>query len=121
MSERLPALVEDYLASLARENVSTHTLRNYGTDLTQWMEYMTPPGGEPPAAEEIESLAVREWLAHMYDRNLETVTIRRRLAALRSFFEWLERRGIVRKNVARLVRTPKAPTTLPVVPTAEMT
>jgi integrase/recombinase XerC len=121
MPDNLPSLVHEYLRSLARENASAHTLRNYGADLAQWLAYMTPPDGAPPAPDTIDTLAVREWLGHMYDRNLETVTIRRRLAALRSFFAWLERKGVVRKNVARLVRTPKAPQTLPVVPTAEMT
>jgi integrase/recombinase XerC len=121
MPEPLPALVNEYLASLTRENASEHTLRNYGADLAQWIEYMTPPNGEPPPVEAIDVLSIREWLGHMYDRSLEPTTIRRRLAAVRSFFTWMERRGIVRKNVARLVRTPKAPQMLPVVPTMEVT
>lgn len=121
MSESLDGLIEQYLASLRRENASEHTLRNYGADLGQWKDYMTPPGGSAPPVQEIDPLAIREWLGHMYERNLEAVTIRRRLASLRSFFVWLQRMGVVQKNVARLVRTPKTPKTLPVVPTAEVT
>ena len=47
--------------------------------------------------------------------------MRRKLAAVRSLFKFLLREGVVTKNVARLVRTPKAPKTLPVVMTAEQT
>ena len=121
MPEPLPLLVEQYLASLMRENASAHTLRNYGADLAQWLEYMTPPEAEPPAVEAIDVLSIREWLGHMYDRNLEPTTIRRRLAAVRSFFGWMERKAMIRKNVARLVRTPRAPQMLPIVPTMETT
>lgn len=121
MSEPLNELIAQYLASLKRENASAHTLRNYGADLAQWRDYLTPPLGDPPPVEDIDVLAIREWMGHMYDRNLEPTTIRRRLAAVRSFFLWMERRGIVRKNVARLVRTPRAPQRLPVVPTMEAT
>src|ERR1700721_3453756 len=45
----------------------------------------------------------------------------RKLAAIRSFFKFLLREGLVEKNVARMVRTPKAPKTLPAVMTAEQT
>ena len=121
MPEPLPVLIEQFVASLKRENASRYTVRDYGRDLAHWLEYMTPRDGDPPPVEAIDVLAIREWLGHLYERNLEAVTIRRRLAAVRSFLNWLERNGIIRKNVARLVRTPKAPKTLPVVPTAEAT
>lgn len=121
MPEPLPKLVSEYLASLARENVSVHTLRNYRVDLEAFIEYLTPPAGTPPAIGEIEVLTIREWLAHLYDSGLQTVSVRRKLAALRSFYTWMERNGVAVKNVARLVRTPKAPSLLPHVPTAETT
>jgi integrase/recombinase XerC len=121
MPDPLPVLIERYLQSLARENASAHTVRNYGTDLRLWLEYMTPPDGDPPGIDAIDVLAIREWLAHLFDSGLEPVTIRRRLAAVRSLFRWLERAGVVRKNVARLVSTPRAPKHLPAVPSAETT
>ncbi|HYO82304.1 MAG TPA: tyrosine recombinase XerC [Bryobacteraceae bacterium] len=121
MPEPLPQLIEKYLASLERENASAHTVRNYAIDLRDWVAYMTPPGGQPPEPESLDVLAIREWLGHLYDRKLSPVTIRRKLAAVRSFLEHLERTGIVTRNVATLVRTPKAPATLPRVPSVEAT
>jgi integrase/recombinase XerC len=120
MSE-LAERIESYLAELRRENVSAHTLRNYASDLEQFLEYFSPPGEEPPAPSKIELLAIREWLGDLYRRKLSALTIRRKLAALRSFFQFLVREGVLAVNTARLVRTPKAPKTLPVVLTAEQT
>jgi integrase/recombinase XerC len=120
MSE-LAERIESYLAELRRENVSAHTLRNYASDLEQFLDYFSPPGEEAPAPAKIELLAIREWLGDLYRRKLSALTIRRKLAALRSFFQFLVREGVLAVNTARLVRTPKAPKTLPVVLTAEQT
>jgi integrase/recombinase XerC len=62
---------------------------------------------------------LREWLAGLYRRRLAAVTIRRKLAAVRGLFRFLLRDGLVHKNVARLVRTPKAPQKLPEVLTPD--
>jgi integrase/recombinase XerC len=47
--------------------------------------------------------------------------MRRKLAAVRSLFKFMQREGVIEINAARLVRTPKAPKTLPSVMTAEQT
>lgn len=118
MSE-LAAQIRRFLDELARNQVSPHTLEAYGSDLAQFLTYFTPPGAEPPPLSGFEVLEIREWLADLYSRNLSTVSIRRKLAAVRAFFRFLLREGLISKNPARLVRTPKVPKTLPDVMTAE--
>jgi len=108
-----------FLAELARKQVSEHTLRAYASDLDQFREYFTPPGAEPPALREFDALKIREWLADLYGRNLSTVSMRRKLAAVRALFRFLSREGLVDANPGRLVRTPKIPHTLPAVMTPE--
>jgi integrase/recombinase XerC len=109
-----------YLAHLRRENASPHTLRNYESDLTQFAEYFSR-GDSPPEIRNFDALLLREWLGHLYTAKLENASIRRKLAAVRSFFKYALREGLVTKNIGKLVRTPKAPKTLPRVPTAEQT
>jgi integrase/recombinase XerC len=121
MPEPLRSLVQGYITTLERENASEHTVRNYLADLEGWVEYMTPKDGEPPEIGAIDALMIREWLAHLYSQNLQAATLRRKLAALRSLFKHLERRGVVSRNAARLVRTPKMAAMLPRVPTEETT
>jgi integrase/recombinase XerC len=111
-----------YIAELERRNASPHTLRNYGSDLDQFATYFTPPGeAAPPAAATFDTLAIREWLASLYDRELDTMSIRRKLAAVRGLFRFLQREGEIPGNPAKLVRTPKAAKRLPNVPTEEDT
>jgi len=120
MSE-LARQIGRYLAELERRNMSAHTLRNYRSDLEQFLEYFSPPETDPPPPGEIDVLAIREWLGSLYERELDVMSIRRKLAAVRSFFQFLLRDGVIALNTARLVRTPKAAKRLPKVPTAEET
>jgi integrase/recombinase XerC len=105
--------IDAYLAELRRSGNSAHTVDAYAADLRQFAEFTAT------AAPSIDVLKVREWMGDLYAQQLSTVTIRRKLAAVRGLFRYLLREGVVEKNVARLVRTPKAPKTLPEVMTAE--
>jgi integrase/recombinase XerC len=115
--------IERFLDELRRQNASEHTVRNYASDLAQLLEYFTIPDKRHscPTVEQIDALAIREWLGHLYQQRLTAVSMRRKLAAVRSFFNYLRRESLVTTNVARLVRTPKAPKSLPPVMTAEQT
>ena len=115
----LPRQIARYLADLARGGSSAHTVRAYEADLRQFLEYLSPPELAPPEPCAIDLLLLREWLGGLYRDRLEAVTIRRKLAAIRGLFRFLLREGMVKVNVARLVRTPKAPKKLPAVMTAE--
>jgi integrase/recombinase XerC len=113
--------IQLFLDELRRQNASEHTVRNYASDLEQFVAYFAIPGAAKTSVEQIDALAIREWLGHLYEQRLTAVSMRRKLAAVRSLFKFLLREGVVDKNVARMVRTPKAPKTLPAVMTAEQT
>ncbi len=117
----LQTQIERFLESRRRENVSEHTLRAYEADLKQFCEYLSAKVNQPLDAGQMDLLTLRGWLADLYRRNLSPVSLRRKLAALRSFFRFLVREGITEVNTARLLATPKAPATLPRVMTAEQT
>src|SRR6185437_10741232 len=111
MSE-LGQAIEDFLGERARRNDSEHTLRNYGADLREFLEYFSPPGTEPPALAEIDLLSLREWLAHLYERAQKPATIRRKLASLRALYRFLSRELRIERDPSRLLRLPKMPKTL---------
>jgi len=108
--------VARYLEHLRRQDASEHTVRNYAADLTEFAAHFGP--ADPSA---LDTLALRGWLAALHSRKLAAVSIRRKLAAVRSFFRYLLEEGVVRVNAAKLLRTPKAPKTLPAVPDPELT
>ena len=120
MSE-LSQAIGRYLDALDRENASVHTVRNYASDLEQFREYFSPKDATPPAVAEFDAPLLREWLGSLYDRKLDPISIRRKLAAVRSLFQFLFREKAVPSNAARALRTPKAPKRVPIVPTAEQT
>ena len=107
----------NYLRSV--RNASPHTLRSYETDLTQFITFLTPPGVETPAIAEITHLMIREFVANLHDLGLEKSSIARKLAAIRSLFKFSVREGMVIRNPARLVATPKLPKRIPSVLSAE--
>jgi len=120
-ASELGAAIDRYLAELHRENASAHTIRNYASDLEQLLEYLSPPGAPPPALAEIKAPMLREWLTNLFDRGLDPISIRRKLAAVRSLFQFLVKEKTLETNAARQLRTPRAPKRVPQVPTAEQT
>jgi integrase/recombinase XerC len=106
-----------YLQSV--RNSSPHTILNYGHDLEQFVAYLSPPGVQPPALPKITHLIIREFVGHLHEQGLEKSSIARKLAALRSFFKYCVREGMIKENPARLVPTPKLPKRIPSVLSAE--
>jgi integrase/recombinase XerC len=113
--------IQKFLEELSRRNASAHTLRNYASDLNQFLTYFAIAAKPHPQVEELDALAIREWLGHLYQERLTAASMGRKLAAVRSLFKFLLREGVVNANVARQVRTPKIPKRLPDVMTAEQT
>ena len=105
--------LERYLDELRRNNMSPHTIHSYGSDLRDFLNYFSPAGEPPPGIAEIDLLKLREYMAHLHDRELAAASIRRKIAALRMLFKFLVREGVAKINVARLLRLPKAGRKLP--------
>jgi integrase/recombinase XerC len=106
-----------YLQSV--KNSSPHTVLNYGKDLTQFVAYLSPPGMQPPGVRGVTHQIIREFVGHLHEQGLQKSSIARKLAALRSFFKYCVREGMLKENPARLVPTPKLPKRIPSVLSAE--
>jgi integrase/recombinase XerC len=112
--------IESYLEYLVSvKNSSPHTISNYGKDLRQFVAFLTPPGATLPALNAITHGIIREFVAHLHDQGLEKSSIARKLAALRSFFKYCVREGMLKESPARLVPTPKLPKRIPSILSAE--
>src|SRR6476469_1475635 len=113
-------LIEQFLEHLRYErNVSAHTLRNYASDLEQFVDHIAP--AEPksgarkfPELKNVDHLTIREWLAELHTAQKKKASIARKLAALRTFFQFLVREGLLEMNPAKLVATPRLEKKLPV-------
>lgn len=116
----MKSAIEHFLSYLKTvRNASPHTIRSYRNDLVQFREYLSPPGAPEVQLREIDHRMIREFLGHLLDRQLQKRSLARKLASLRSLFKFCAREGLVRDNPARLVATPKLPTRIPTVLSAE--
>ena len=116
----LDALVAEYLRMLTNERgASEHTLRAYQRELYGFAAFIAERYGHDQTVEQIEHIHIRAYLGTLYDRGLSKASAARALAAIRSWFKWLARAGLLKKNVASLVATPRLPKHLPRVPSIE--
>jgi integrase/recombinase XerC len=104
--------LEDFLRYLKVERqMSPHTLRNYRLDLTQFLEFCSQHrDGLTLAGVTYQDLRV--FLAGALKKNRKT-TVARKLSALRTFFKYLQRRGVLAQNPAKLAPSPKLEKVLP--------
>ena len=140
MSEHLP-IVDRFISYLNEErHFSPYTGRCYGLDLRQFTDHIRSKyeiscdadaeqgaldarlkGAEPRTdastctdqmlLADIE--IVRGFIAHLDDQGYSAATMARKIATLRSFHKWMERKGIIKNNPMVLIRTPKQTKRLP--------
>jgi integrase/recombinase XerC len=99
-------------------NVSEHTLRNYASDLGQFYDHLAPLDEKTNVRrdvdiKQIDHITIREWLSQLHTAQKKKTSVARKLAALRTFFQFLVREGVVENNPARLVATPRLEKKLP--------
>jgi integrase/recombinase XerC len=109
-------LIDRFIRHLSLErNLSPHTLRAYRQDLTGFRRFLAGDpalGGAAPRLERVDTIVLRRYLAHLH-RNNSRKTIARKLSALRTFFDYLVREGVLRVNAGELVATPRQEKYLP--------
>ena len=104
--------LEEFLGYLRVERqMSPHTLRSYRLDLTQFLEFCSGHREDLELAQ-VTYQDLRAFLAAALKRNRKT-TVARKLSALRTFFKYLQRQGVVSHNPAKLAPSPKLEKVLP--------
>lgn len=110
-------LIFDFIARFkAERNISGHTERCYLSDLEQLFDFLRD---RDPAA--VDHKVLREYAAHLSRLGIRKSSIARKLAAVRTFFKYLGRAGIIKNNPARLISTPKQEKRLPAALTVDDT
>jgi len=117
MAENVGELKRAWLASLAHERrMSPHTLRAYDDDSARFMGFLTQHRGAQVTLATLRDLRVGDVRAFLTSRRAEGLGargIQRALAALRSFYRYLERENLAEGAALRAVKSPKLPRTLP--------
>ncbi len=106
---------ESYL--LNEKGSSLHTHKNYMVDLTQFFTFLSTKypdimSKEASFLSQVDPNTVREYLGKMI-KDHSPSSMARKLASLRTFFQFCLRKGIVLSNPAKEVATPKVPKRIP--------
>lgn len=97
--------IAEFLAYLRHEkNASPHTVAAYERDLRQVADYLAE---RQVRWDKAGNIVLRGWLAGLHEKKRRKTTIGRKLAALRSFYDFAVRRRRIAENPARVLSRPR--------------
>jgi integrase/recombinase XerC len=99
----------DYLET--GRNASPYTIKNYGNDIGQFLDYCRSQG--VGRLEQVDRPLLRRYLAELDAIGYVKASIARRVAELRSFGDFLVRERVLERNIFHTVSAPRVPKRLP--------
>jgi site-specific recombinase XerD len=103
--------LDRYLQFLAYDNASPYTIKNYGTDIGQFLTYCQNCGVS--TFEEMDRDIVRAFLTELDDLGHARASLARRVFELHAFGDFLLRHKVWEQNVFRRVYAPRVARKLP--------
>lgn len=114
MSQSTYPSIQPFLDHLRFEKrYSQHTLISYQTDLEQFFAYLVSQF-DGPSVPEITPMFIRSWLAEMKEEGMESRSLNRKISALKSFFKYQLKNGIIAQSPMTTIVSPKLNKRLPV-------
>ncbi|HSH99417.1 MAG TPA: tyrosine recombinase XerC [Reyranella sp.] len=104
----------DWLKSERR--LSEHTLIAYEHDVDAFLAFLASYLGAPPALPalaKLKSVEFRAWLAERSRQGLARTSTARAVSSVRSFFRFLDKRGLAHNASIAVLQTPKLPRAVP--------
>ncbi|MDA7948508.1 MAG: tyrosine recombinase XerC [Hyphomicrobiaceae bacterium] len=113
----LEAAVAKWFAYLSTERqLAEKTQEAYGRDLKSFLGFLAHHMGGPASLKTLRELEPRDFRAYLASRRAGGVSSRslaRSLSAIRMFFRFLDRRGILKNDAVLAVHSPKLPHAVP--------
>lgn len=106
-------MVDTFLKYLQYEKrVSKHTLTAYQSDLDQFQAFIQEvfPDHSPETA---DYGIVRSWIIQLVDSGIKAASVNRKIASLKTFYKFLMRQEVIKKNPMTKIRVLKTQKRLP--------
>ncbi len=91
---------------------SVNTIKSYKNDLNKFTEFVVM-SSDMTEIHQADDKLIRAWIVSLMEKNISTVSIKRKISTLKSFFKYLLREKIVTSNPTDKVITPKSSKKLP--------
>ncbi len=91
--------------------LSPATVRAYASDLDAFTSWAERGGAHGPA--DVDRIVLRRYLAYLATRRYAKATIARKAAAVRTYFSWCHRRGLIAGDPSARLSAPKPASRLP--------
>lgn len=99
-------VIADYLLYMKNEkNASVYTIKAYSGDLAELAGYLDTENIDSIKA--VDFFILRGFIAFQFDKSVSKSTIERKVATLKSFFNYLHKKSVVEENHARMLKFPK--------------
>jgi integrase/recombinase XerC len=112
----------------AEQNASPYTIRNYTSDLVGNYKRGTEKGffqflklKKVDSLDKVDKHVLRDYMAYLMEQGIAKPSIARKLSAIRSFYRYLVREGILPQNPLEQAASPKLDRRLPSFLTVEET
>ncbi len=92
-------------------NASPYTVRNYTNDLVDFSHFLRDKG--VGSLKEVDRYTLRDYLSHLLKKGIVKASIARKLSAIRSFYRYLMREGMVASSPTASTSSPKLDRRLP--------
>ncbi|MBI2270857.1 MAG: tyrosine-type recombinase/integrase [Bacteroidetes bacterium] len=100
-------LKDNFLEYLQFEKrLSGHTVTSYNTDLDQFIAYLIE-NYKIETIDGVNHLLIRSWVVSQMEQKISARTINHKITALKTFYKYLLRQGVVTENPMPKIQTPK--------------
>jgi integrase/recombinase XerC len=120
----MDSYLEKFVTYLRHErNLSELTVTHYLSDLRQFQEFLrqieacvdTQTENSQIDVQRVDRTMIQSFLGYLYSQKKKKTSIARKIAALRVFFSFLQRKGYITTNPVRSIVAPRLPQHLPPV------
>jgi len=95
-----------------QKNYSGMTQKSYSIDLSQFADFLEE--GKVEKIEDVDKSVIRMFISSLADTGMKRRSMSRKVATLKSFFKYLVRLEVIKKNPMSLIKTPSFEKRLPV-------
>ena len=105
--------LDEFLSFLSAEKgASNNTVAAYRNDLRQLFTYMKP-NGDGKCWQKVDRVVIQDFILDLKNRKYAETTVARKVAAIRSFFSFMESEGMIAGNPTEGLASPRVGKMLP--------